>query len=354
MKHSDSDGKVVAMTGKERLAAVMTGQFPDRVPVWAQLSYGHIGRNGLPGVATPTLEQLGEAEIQLQLDYGFDGIFVTASAPYLPYAADEPWLGFLPQHAGLSRDLAGFEPGDWPAMTITVSDEWAKPYDRARQRYGTTHHIGGWLLDSFTLASVWLGSVQQGMLSMIDYPERFQRLVEYIDQLNIATARALGQRAKVDSVCISSPYAGSSFISKSDYSRYVLPSLSRIVAAVHEAGAIAYLHTCGFSGDRLELEADSGVDGIECMDPPPLGNVELSEAKRRIGQRVFLKGNLDSVNILIRGTDAEVEQEIRRQLAVGQPGGRYILSSACSLAPEVPPERIRLMVELAEQFGQYK
>ena len=37
----------------------------------------------------------------------------------------------------------------------------------------------------------------------------------------------------------------------------------------------------------------AGVSGIECLDPPPLGNVELAEAKARLGPAVFIKGNID-------------------------------------------------------------
>jgi uroporphyrinogen decarboxylase len=342
------------MNGKERVRMVMEARLPDRVPVWAQLSYGHLARNGgLADVENPTLRQLAAAERALHVSYGFDAIFITASVPYVPYAPGQPWMGFPEADTAASRDLGTVEPGDWPPLETSVTDEWAEPYDLAREELGERLHLSGWLLDSFTQACVWCGSVQQGLLAMMDHPERFQRLVTYIDQLNIATARGLARRAGMESVCISSPFAGSTFISREQYVLYAAPSISRIASALRENGAFSYIHNCGFTSDRLELEADTGVDGIECMDPPPLGNVELSEAKRRVGHRIFLKGNLDSVNVLLRGTDREVRQEIVRQLEVGKVGGRYMLSSACSVAPEVAPERVKLMVELAERYGRY-
>ncbi len=60
-----------------------------------------------------------------------------------------------------------------------------------------------------------------------------------------------------------------------------------------------YIHTCGDIGDRLELMADTGIDGIDTLDPPPLGSVDLDDAKRRVGDRVFFKGNIDPVNTLL-------------------------------------------------------
>ncbi len=66
-----------------------------------------------------------------------------------------------------------------------------------------------------------------------------------------------------------------------------------------------YIHTCGAIGDRLELLAASGADGVDTLDPPPLGNVDLADAKRRIGNRLFIKGNIDPVNTLLRKSREE-------------------------------------------------
>jgi uroporphyrinogen-III decarboxylase len=341
------------MNGKERIRTVMEGGVPDRVPVWAQLSIGHLTRNTrLTDVESPTVLQLAAAERELHARYGFDGIAVATAIPNVPFAAGQPWGGWPDSARGELRELGDVDPTGWPELETSVTDEWAEPYDLARHQLGASLHVCGWLLDSFSLAAVWCGSIQQSLLAMIDHPERFARLVTYLDQLNFATARALARRAKVDSIGISSPFAGSTFISREQYVSYVAPSIARIAAVVREEGAFSFIHTCGFTNDRLELEADTGVTGIECMDPAPLGNVDLADAKRRVGQRVFLKGNLDSVNVLLRGSDAEVEREMVREIEVGKVGGRYILSSACSVAPEVPPERIHLMVKMAEKHGR--
>jgi hypothetical protein len=340
------------MNGKERIAAIMTGRVPDRVPVWAQLSDGHLTRNAGFSLGEPADPRLvAKAERVLYPRYGFDAISVVSATPYIPFAPGQAWGGW--PEPGEERSLEDIDPGRWPDLETHITDEWAEPYDLAREELGATMHVSGWLIDSFTQACVWCGSVQQAMLLIMDFPDRFQRLVEYMDQLNDATALALVTRARVDSVGFSSPYAGSTFVSREHYTRFVAPSLTHGAEFLAARGMPTYIHTCGYTGDRLEMEAETGVTGIECMDPPPLGNVDLAEAKKRIGHRVFLKGNVDSVNVLLRGTDREVEAEITRQIQVGMPGGGYILSSACSVAPAVDPARIHLMVTLAERHGRY-
>ena len=79
----------------------------------------------------------------------------------------------------------------------------------------------------------------------------------------------------------------------------------------------------------------------------------LADAKARVGDQIFLKGNLDSVNVLLQASDQVVEQTIRETILTGKPGGGFILSTACSVAPEVRPERVRRIAELAEQLGYY-
>jgi len=89
------------------------------------------------------------------------------------------------------------------------------------------------------------------------------------------------------------------------------------------------------------------------MDPPPLGNTDLAEAKRQIGGSLFLKGNVDSVNVLLQGTEQMVRDDAKRKLDAAMAGGGYILSSACSVAPRVPPSHIVALVEVAQEYGRY-
>jgi uroporphyrinogen-III decarboxylase len=223
----------------------------------------------------------------------------------------------------------------------------------SREILGDDMHIGGWAADGFSRAIQWFPSISEAMLAMIDDPVKFEALVEYFDRISAAWARAQVELGRLESIQISSPYAGSTFISVDMYRRFVLPSVRRVAEAVRLAGGFSYVHTCGFISDRLEILAEGGADGIECMDPPPLGDVPIDEAKSRIGSRVFLKGNIDSVNLLLHGDDEQVEHVVAETIRAGKPGGGYILSTACSVAPGVPPWRVERLAAIAERDGRY-
>ncbi|MGI9428503.1 MAG: uroporphyrinogen decarboxylase family protein, partial [Bythopirellula sp.] len=114
-----------------------------------------------------------------------------------------------------------------------------------------------------------------------------------------------------------------------------------------------YTHTCGGIGDRLDLMLRTGLDGIDTLDPPPLGTVELDEAAPKIQGKAFIKGNLDPVNTLLYGDEQKVREAVEQRLQIAKPAGGYILSTACSVAPAVKPELLEFMSGLTRELGGY-
>jgi uroporphyrinogen-III decarboxylase len=137
------------------------------------------------------------------------------------------------------------------------------------------------------------------------------------------------------------------------YKGFVTQYEDEVFRAISAAGSKSYVHTCGAIGDRLDLMSETCVDGIDTLDPPPLGTVDLAEAKSRYGERFFFKGNLDAVNEMLNAGDQTFEQAVKDRIRIGKPAGGYILSSACSVAPHVKPDRLKRLTELAERFGKY-
>ncbi|MBT4484372.1 MAG: hypothetical protein HOC71_11930, partial [Candidatus Latescibacteria bacterium] len=80
----------------------------------------------------------------------------------------------------------------------------------------------------------------------------------------------------------------------------------------------------------------------------------LNEAKAFLGNRIFIKGNIDSVNTLLMKNQDEAMEEVRQTLEWGKPGGAYILSTACSVAPHVKPESLEALVDIVENHGRYE
>jgi uroporphyrinogen decarboxylase len=193
---------------------------------------------------------------------------------------------------------------------------------------------------------------QEGLMALLTAADKCHAILARFAEGAGALAKLQASRG-VDAVLISSAFAGGGFISRAMYEQFVLPYERTLVDHIHEAGVKAYTHTCGAIGDRLELMQATGIDGIDTMDPPPLGDTDLADAKQRVGDTMFLKGNLDSVNVLLRGTVEQCRQSARERLQAAKAGGGYILSSACSVAPHVPPANLLALREVLEAEGWY-
>ncbi len=345
------------MTGRDRVNTAMRHGQPERVPAWCQLSLEHILRNSFSEGEYPrTIDEYVQAECAMTLRYGFDGVVLYLPGMREHTRVDEflkEWIHGVPQ-GDASHDFQTADPDAWERETLEYEAADFYSSRLARDILGDAYHIGGGAADAFSRAIQWFPTMEEAMMAMVMDTAKFAALVAFFENQCIAWAQAQIRLGDIESIHISSPYAGSSFISLETYKTLVLPQLTRLADALKPEPAFSYVHTCGFLSDRLELIASCGADGIECLDPAPLGNVELGEAKKRIGDKVFLKGNLDSVNTLLYGTDEAVDRAIMHCLEVGMPGGGYILSTACSVAPAVPPRRVRRVSDLAEQFGEYK
>ena len=374
------------MTPKERMAAAMAGTVPDRVPVMCQMSVGHmLLQTGIPpSEFWHSGPAFADGLLRLRALYRFDGVLVSLHG-------HEP--GWARRAARIDRseegervlwkngDVTIFPPDDLPIFRPAVPafrpefdrfDPDALPAEIGHIPVSQGLRFGLDREHLFDVLDIVVGAAgrdfsvhgevtspldyvldlfgfEQAMVGFLEDPGRALRVLERFTDGIAALAEGLVGRG-ADAVKVSSPFAGAGFLSTSFYRRFVVPFEGRIARAVEARGARAYIHTCGDIHDRLELMAGPGVAGIECLDPPPLGRVELEDAKRRVGGRVFIKGNVDPVHVLLPGGQDRVRRDARRRVAAGGPGG-FILSTACSIAPRTPREHVLALVEAAEESG---
>lgn len=393
------DGGGFDMNSRERLAAAMRFGKPDRVPVMCQLSLGHYFLNCDPPEIEiwHSTEAFGEALITLQRRYRFDGILIN-----LP-GRDPNWRNYIARiDENADGKIIHWQNG-W--QTICPPDDNPHVYREAGVRYFATfeelepeklfyiepHDLSGltypchwgfsedaadpkdffppWHFDTigyvvervgkevsvhseiFSPFSQFLELLDytNGLMALLDDAEKAKACLEALTHGAIDLGRKQAAHG-VDAILISSAFAGAGFISPQQYSEFVLPFERMLVEGIKtEYDLPIYTHTCGSIGDRLELMLATGTDGIDTLDPPPLGNVELADAKRRIGDKLFLKGNIDPVNVILLGTPERVYDEARRCINVASPGGGYILSSACSIPPHAPAANIVQLIQAAEQ-----
>lgn len=195
---------------------------------------------------------------------------------------------------------------------------------------------------------------ENALMALMTHPDKCKAILDRYSEGSIYHACEQARR-KVDAILMSSAFAGAGFISRQMYEEFVLPFEQKCWKGINKEypDLPCYTHTCGAIGDRLDLMEDTGLDGIDTLDPPPLGTVELDKAKEQLGNRVFIKGNIDSVNTLLKKDIEAVRDDMKWRLKYGKEGGAYILSTACSVAPAVQPDRLEAVIEMCEKYGRY-
>jgi uroporphyrinogen-III decarboxylase len=108
------------------------------------------------------------------------------------------------------------------------------------------------------------------------------------------------------------------------FDEFVLPYDSEVYAAIHERGGRFRAHCHGSCMTMLERFAQMGIDSVEPLEPPPYADVDLAEAKRLVGDRMLLSGNIPSQAFIFM-EPAEVEELVREAIEIGAPGGGYTL-----------------------------
>jgi hypothetical protein len=178
------------------------------------------------------------------------------------------------------------------------------------------------------------------------YPELFARLLR---------ARARRYAKDVPPMAAAGMqvnFAGMDFCSKDGpcispdmFRRIVLPALKRLVDACHEAGMRYFYGSDGnFWPVAAEMFEGAGVDGWFEVDKS--AGMDLRALRRRF-PRATLVGNIP-VQVLHRGTVADVEREVMDCLAAAHELGGIVVGASNLIMPGTPAENILTMLRLIE------
>lgn len=382
------------MTPRQRILTAMALGIPDQVPVMCQMATGHILINsGVDPIDEATdSEAFSESLWRMRARYDFDGILIHKPGrepgwlhgDTRQHVCPEGWEFEYPDGSRVrvqrEDDPVFFPPSDfvWPTADAIDPDDplagctgglqrwhhfkgthsyatpeeipayWYDCIDDLKARCGDHYSLHGETRSPFDHVLAVLSPMNL-MTALIDAPDRVHHLMEWATRSAIAWSIAQIRRG-CDAIKISSPWVGRRFISPAHYRQFVVPYERRLAEAIRAEGGFVYTHTCGAISDRLEAMMDASIHGLECLDPPPLGDVDIEDAVRRTRGRIFIKGNLDSVHTLLEKDEAGIRADVKRMVALAAPGGGYICSTACSIAPHVPSDHVKAMVDEARRF----
>lgn len=170
-----------------------------------------------------------------------------------------------------------------------------------------------------------------------------------VDQA-LARAEWIKTWGTVDGFCLCSDYCfnDNPFLSPAMFDEFVTPYLAQLTAGYREMGFYVIKHTDGNIMPILDALLSTKPHALHSLDP--MAGVDMAAVKRISGGVVCLIGNVNCA-LLQTGTEDEIVADVRRSLAEGAPGGRYIFGTSNCIYTGMSLDRYELMLLVWREFG---
>ena len=223
-------------------------------------------------------------------------------------------------------------------------------YERVREAVGDEGIVK--VMTQFPL-NFWLGhrdiSGRRSIIELFTKPELVKRYLRmYMEMWIIPLLEACSEH-QIDVLWLDGTYLG--YINTQMFREFALPDLKTISKKADFP--IIFFLSGGPCSRFLEDVKKAGVTCIEGLDPPPKGDIILSDAKKRIGSKVCLKGNIDTI-FLEKEQPSKIEEAVKECIEAAAPGGGYILSTVDQPTPKTPFDNMIAFVKAGKKYGKYR
>jgi len=126
---------------------------------------------------------------------------------------------------------------------------------------------------------------------------------------------------------------------------------------IHEHGGIVWCHSHGSMNAVLEQFIDAGNDVLQPLEPPPWGDIELADIKRRVSGRMALEGNIEKHELYVSTPD-EIRERVRQSILDAGEGGGFVLCPSAGLqewptCDERTEANFLAYIEAGLEYGAY-
>ena len=331
--------------------AAMAGRQPDRVPILEFAIHPKVMREICPGAAS-------QADFEEQME--FDAVCAGTSFPKVRENEDgtyyDEW-GVLYAPSSEMQD----HPIRSPIRTREDLKRYTPPDPDLPHRLGDLPDLVKrfkhqkailFIQRAAFMHSVALRGFEELLVDFLADPEFAGEVMDLVIEVNMKLARN-AIRAGADIIVLADDYAGNdtTFFSPAVFEKFILPRFRKMVDFVHEEGALVIKHSDGNLWPILDMIVDTGIDGINPLEP--VAGMDIGEVKGKHGGQVCVVGNIDCSYILSEASTQEVAAAVKECIRKASPDGGHIICSSNCIHSAVKPENYRAMIQAVKEFGRY-
>ncbi|MHB0875245.1 MAG: uroporphyrinogen decarboxylase family protein [Anaerolineae bacterium] len=179
---------------------------------------------------------------------------------------------------------------------------------------------------------------EEALIALREKREMLSYLIERSYHAYFEHAKALAMIG-CHALITSEAYVASDTISPALFEQVIYPVYKAFNQDVGRLGLVPIIYFMGNINPLLPLLRNVGIRCLMVEEPKKGFDVDVIAIKRALGEDVCLVGNVDSVEVMLRGSASDVARAVQAQLPAARDGG-FIASTGSPLTVDTPQENV--------------
>ncbi|MFZ5907017.1 MAG: uroporphyrinogen decarboxylase [Nitrospirota bacterium] len=165
-----------------------------------------------------------------------------------------------------------------------------------------------------------------------------------MDKLSTTVSGYLSAQVKAGAQAVQLFDTWAGVLSPSDYTKFALPSVKRIIAEVKKEGAPVIYFANNCAGILKEIrKTGADVTGIDWR-------IDLGDAVKKLGKKAVVQGNLDPCALFL--SPEQIGDRVKDILWKGESARGHIFNLGHGVLPQTPVENVVALVEAVHTYGR--
>lgn len=209
--------------------------------------------------------------------------------------------------------------------------------------------VAGELHSPLKMLHLLMGPVET-VYFITDCPEQAIAIMKQTEQSQLKLVRQMADAGV--RVMMSMDNLDSMFHPPAYVDQYCASYYEQASSICHQKNATFFIHACGQQKDNLKLISSYGVDGLEGVAYPPLGDVQLDEAMRITGDRFIITGGISAMEFEGLHEKAEIFQYVKKLFDQMRPyANRFMFSASCNTPINASWDAIRWFRDAWQEYS---
>lgn len=214
-----------------------------------------------------------------------------------------------------------------------------------RERFGDTVLVTGGCAAPYTSVALMLGMQETMILALTD-KKLLADMCDFFVELQCEYMKAQYE-AGAHAIWLGDCCAFSGLLSLEQYREFAFPSCKKLVDKVRDLG-IVYLHNSEIQVPYLLAEAELGVHIVNAGPA-----ADIAEVKKAFTGKQCFSGNLDPIEVLMRGSPEEIAKGAKRIMNLCKEGGGYLCCTGEMNPRDVSTENMHAFVKASRECSYY-